>query len=154
MNNFLTRKAFTMIELVFVIVVLGILAATAIPRLAATRDDANIAKGRANILAIRSGIIGERQGRMFRGDSSWATTLDNAALNTEDVTLFNATNNNLPILQNGVQSRNADGRWMKTGNTQYTYSVFGAAVTFDYNTTNGVFDCAGAAGSSCALLTD
>ncbi len=34
------KKAFTMIELIFVIVILGILAAVAIPRLSATRDDA------------------------------------------------------------------------------------------------------------------
>ena len=34
------RTAFTMIELVFVIVILGILAVVAIPKLAATRDDA------------------------------------------------------------------------------------------------------------------
>jgi len=38
------RKAFTMIELVFVIVILGILASVAIPKLAATRDDAKMAK--------------------------------------------------------------------------------------------------------------
>ena len=36
------RTAFTMIELVFVIVILGILASVAIPKLAATRDDAKI----------------------------------------------------------------------------------------------------------------
>jgi general secretion pathway protein G len=36
----MSRNAFTMIELVFVIVILGILAAIAIIRLAATRDDA------------------------------------------------------------------------------------------------------------------
>ena len=33
-------RAFTMVELVFVIVILGILVALAIPKLAATRDDA------------------------------------------------------------------------------------------------------------------
>jgi type II secretory pathway pseudopilin PulG len=38
-----------MIELIFVIVIIGILAAVAIPKLAATRDDAQNAKACANI---------------------------------------------------------------------------------------------------------
>lgn len=38
------RTAFTIIELVFVIVILGILAAVGIPKLSATRDDARISK--------------------------------------------------------------------------------------------------------------
>jgi prepilin-type N-terminal cleavage/methylation domain-containing protein len=37
------KKSFTMIELIFVIVILGILASVAIPKLAATRDDAKTA---------------------------------------------------------------------------------------------------------------
>ncbi|MFV0481153.1 MAG: prepilin-type cleavage/methylation domain-containing protein [Campylobacteraceae bacterium] len=37
-----------MIELIFVIVILGILAAVAIPRLAATRDDAEVTRALAN----------------------------------------------------------------------------------------------------------
>lgn len=39
----MNKKAFTMIELIFVIVIIGILAAVSIPRLAVTRTDAKIA---------------------------------------------------------------------------------------------------------------
>lgn len=45
------RKAFTMVELIFVIVILGILAAVAVPKLSATRDDAKIA-------VLAQGIMG------------------------------------------------------------------------------------------------
>ena len=64
------RRGFTMIELVFVIVVIGILSAIAIPKFAITRNDAIVTKAKTTVGALRSAISMERQKRILRGDFS------------------------------------------------------------------------------------
>lgn len=57
------KKGFTMIELIFVIVILGILAAVAIPKLAATRDDAKAASVKTDIGTVLNAIPSWYQGQ-------------------------------------------------------------------------------------------
>ena len=59
------KKAFTMIELVFVIVALGILAMVALPRLASSKEDAEITRVKAEIAAIRSAIQTNRGAKLL-----------------------------------------------------------------------------------------
>lgn len=68
------RNAFTMIELVFIIVILGILAGVAIPRLAANRLDAEIAKYKSDISAIRSSIVTTRSQSLLTGNAQFPDT--------------------------------------------------------------------------------
>ena len=83
------RAGFTMIELIFVIVILGILAAVAIPKLAATRTDAQVAKvsTEAATLVSELGTFYTAQGTFSGKDSDDIT---NITLKTANHNIANA----------------------------------------------------------------
>jgi general secretion pathway protein G len=146
--------AFTMVELVFVIVVLGILAAVAIPRLAASRDDAVMVKGKSQISAIRSGIAMQKSRRLLQGETPYPDTLDSAANDTDDERLFNFSDGNSSnILEYPIISKqNRDGYWFKDTNTTYKLQLgTNNVATFTYSNANGTFVCSGS--SDCDTLT-
>jgi len=146
------KQAFTMIEMVFVIVILGILAAVAIPRFAATRTDAIIAKGRADVASIRSAIVSERQTRFIKGDSKFINKLHSSATSYFD---GNGTAG-ITLLMYGIKPKDADGHWHGVttvgGNPTYYFKIQGADNTFTYTQADGKFECT--AGIYCSDLVD
>ena len=130
------NNAFTMIELVFVIVILGILASIAVPKFAATRTDAQIAKGRSDIASIRSAIVSERQTRLIKGDASWIEKLSD-----NNDTLFTGSDENHTLLMYGISSGTTDGHWsvLDDDKKQYRFKIGSTDCDLDYNSTTGKF---------------
>jgi len=157
------QKAFTMIELVFVIVVIGILAAIAIPKLAATRDDAVITKARATVASVRSSLSTERQKRILRGKFDALTALDTGTANATNDTIFDYYDANTsgsrvleyPILS--CKSSSDRGCWIKTGTWTYDYRMPHNSnnVTFTVDPNKFRITCAetGSTAEDCKLLT-
>ena len=144
------RAGFTMIELVFVIVILGILAAVAIPKLAATRTDAQVSKisTEAATLVSELGTFYTAQGTFKGKDSDDITnidlkTSDHDIQNTDKLVLGDDNNNTcLEFTFNNVDdgnvtvsAANASGTVCTavktaTENLQKTYNFGGSNVAY------------------------
>ena len=158
------KKAFTMIELVFVIVILGVLASIAVSKMAVTRDDAMIVKGKAQVSAIRSAIVLQKSKNMMRGLANGGnpTTLDalGSTTSSDGDKLFdydtNASDSAKKLLDYPVYSKDANGHWRKTAANEYTLKVVNTDIVFTYN--SGSFDCnrsaADPVGKYCKALSE
>jgi prepilin-type N-terminal cleavage/methylation domain-containing protein len=75
----MNKKGFTLIELVMVIVIIGILAAIAIPRFMNIRHDAQQAASDANVGAIRAAITNYYARTALTGTAAWPVSLHDTA---------------------------------------------------------------------------
>ena len=137
------KNAFTMIELVFVIVVLGILAGVALPRLMAPADDARLVKAKADVSSIRSAISLLKNKHILEGNMTnggFPSVLDDAANSTDDEELFDGNTSIGTLLTYPIYAKSAGG-WKKTATKTYSVNVSGKNVVFTYDSTNGKFTC-------------
>jgi general secretion pathway protein G len=115
------RKAFTMVEMIFVIVVIGILSAIAVPKFTTTAVLARDAKAGSQLSAVMSSLATERQKRILKGDFTKITALGS---DTYAFSKFSADgdNNQNDVLDTYVSNCGTGdkGCWSRSGDS-YTY---------------------------------
>ena len=119
------KKAFTIIELIFVIVALGILAMVALPRLVGSKEDAEITRVKAEIAAIRSAIQTHRGANLLKQNGRGYPR--------------NLTATTIEEITNGTKLRR---NWSvnEEGN-ELTVTIAGRTATFTYNNSTGRLTC-------------
>lgn len=118
------RHAFTMIELIYVIVIIGILSAVAIPKFTETAKLAHTAKAKSELMSVMSAIAAERQKRILRADFDPIE-----ALGSGSYAFSNFTNGNQDaVVQFPVENCGSGdtGCWTRSG-TSYIYTFVDSA---------------------------
>ena len=120
------KKAFTVLELIFVIVVIGILAGLAIPRLFPVIDTAKIKKAQSQVSAIRASIGNAYSKNIISGNDK----CPELEKNTSDNKLFEN------ILTYPLSTTATDVKWKfdsnDTNKTVYTVTIGDMNTTFTY----------------------
>ena len=134
------KKAFTMVELIFVIVILGILAMVALPRLAGSKKDAEITRAKAEIAAIRSAIQTYRGANLLSQKPGSGYPEDLKTTTIEEIT-------------NGTKL--SEKYWsVSEGGNELSVTIAGAGqpATFTYDKAKGSLTCSGDSSTLCGKI--
>lgn len=121
--------AFTLVELVMVIVIIGLLAAVVTPQFTSMRGSAETAAEEATVAAVRTGIKMVRMSNLAQGLTEYPVKLDSAKGG-------DASESN-PLFTEVVEGGLTDENWRKIGGRSYYYKP--TKTRYDYDRKTGTF---------------
>lgn len=127
------KRAFSLIEIIFVIAIISIILIVAVPKLGDTLNKANTNKIKSDILLIKEGLNNYKNRMILQG---LTTPLE--SLEDNEQYLFNK------ILQDPIYSsaKPKIGSWSKISDTSYkVYVENGDSVEFIYDNDDYSFEC-------------
>ena len=137
------KKSFTMLELIFVIVVIGILAGVAVPRLFTGVDDAEVAKVQSDVATIRA-AISTRYGKNIMAGNDNCPSLET---DPSDNQLFEG------ILTYPIKRNSGTVKWDGNGSDYNVTLINKTIVKFEYNTSTDSgckFECK----DNCSIIKE
>jgi len=123
MRTHQTHKAFTLVELVMVIVIIGLLAAVVVPKFGDMRSEAQTAAESGTVAAVRTGIKLAHMTSLTKGSDTYPGTLD-SAVNGK------ASEKN-PFFTEVIEDGVTDSNWEKGDATTYAYTPTGTKYVYD-----------------------
>ncbi len=163
----LEKKAFTMVELIFVIVIIGILSAIAIPKFSDTADSAYLTKAQDTLAIVRSALMTERQKRVLRGTFTAITDLSLTDTGAQSSNVFDhfSTDGRTPVVytplfEYPIKSCSGNQRacWKKISNAPATYAyrfsnaTMGVDGQAEFIIKKNKFQCKSGDESDCNLI--
>ncbi|TDJ81174.1 type II secretion system protein [Campylobacter volucris] len=145
------KKAFTLIELVFCMIIIAILSALAYPYFSFNKMDAKIIRLKSEIQMINSSLAVLKNQFVFNKNVNFPKVLDEALPNIENQKLFSCSNEQIQaclsgnccsysVLEQAIVS--SKKTWMKIANTKYRYFIDAKKyVDFSYDNQKAFLEC-------------
>jgi len=126
------KNAFSLLEIIFAIAIMAIIAVVAIPKFNNTLTNTNKIKIKSDILLIREGLQNHKNKMILSNNNNSLNSLDNGTL------LFNKILQH-PILTSSEQKATS---WSKQSNQKYLVWIDSTnKLEFTYDKSNYTFDC-------------
>lgn len=142
----LNKKAFSVLEIVFVIVIIAVISAIAIPKLFQNKLQTNIVKVKSEVALIRKAIKEDYNKQIMKQSSNeYIEKLDDASIDESDKKLFMGIDDRGLLeyaLYSTDSSENKSGKWIKQSDSKYEIVLDrDIKVEFTYDNSDGSFEC-------------